>query len=306
MKDPSLHIIELRNRFIILDKFKITMENIENLPLKMERNAQVISVLSRNAEVWNKISKFQAAIDRLISNQEKLVELQTILNKDVKAIEKTKNERRKELEDRTMTLVRIMQVFAHDKKKGKLQRKLFHLTYEFVENCMDLELVDISKEIWLIANKFGGYAITFVTKIKAALNPENGKATSKFEKEFGLNPEMIKNLEEAILSFIKAMIPYNEEMARKSKVAIKMKEINKKTKKLLANKIDRFVLMFENENPGFYKEYHDLREDHYYKHVKETINQETDFNELLVDDKLVIQAEPKVKSIVNQLPKKRG
>ncbi|HZK96137.1 MAG TPA: hypothetical protein VFC67_18200 [Prolixibacteraceae bacterium] len=282
------------------------MENIENLPLKMERNAQVISVLSRNAEVWNKVSKFQAAIDRLISNQEKLVELQTILNKDVKAIEKTKNERRKELEDRTMTLVRIMQVFAHDKKKGKLQRKLFHLTYEFVENCMDLELVDISKEIWLIANKFGGYAITFVTKIKAALNPENGKATSKFEKEFGLNPEMIKNLEEAILSFIKAMIPYNEEMARKSKVAIKMKEINKKTKKLLANKIDRFVLMFENENPGFYKEYHDLREDHYYKHVKETINQETDFNELLVDDKLVIQAEPKVKSIVNQLPKKRG
>ena len=282
------------------------MENIENLPLKMERNAQVISVLSRNAEVWNKVSKFQAAVDRLISNQEKLVELQTILNKDVKAIEKTKNERRKELEDRTMTLVRIMQVFAHDKKKGKLQRKLFHLNYEFVENCMHLELIDISKDIWLIANKFGGYALTFESKIKAALNPENGKATSKFEKEFGLDADMIKNLEEAILNFIKAMIPYNEEMAEKEKVAIKMKEFSKKTKKLLANKIDRFVLMFENENPGFYKEYHDLREDHYYKHVKETINQETDFNELLVDDKLVVKAEPKVKSIVNQRPKKRG
>jgi len=282
------------------------MENIENLPLKMERNAQVISVLSKNAEVWNKVSKFQAAVDRLISNQEKLVELQTILNKDVKAIEKTKNERRKELEDRTMTLVRIMQVFAHDKKKGKLQRKLFHLNYEFVENCMHLELIDISKDIWLIANKFGGYALTFESKIKAALNPENGKATSKFEKEFGLDADMIKNLEEAILNFIKAMIPYNEEMAEKEKVAIKMKEFSKKTKKLLANKIDRFVLMFENENPGFYKEYHDLREDHYYKHVKETINQETDFNELLVDDKLVVKAEPKVKSIVNQRPKKRG
>ena len=282
------------------------MENIENLPLKMERNAQVISILSRNTEVWKKVSKFQDAVDRLISNQEKLVELQALLNKDITFIEKAKNDRRKELEDSTMTVVRIMQVFAHDKKKGKLQRKLFHLTYEFVENCMDLELIDISKDIWLIANKFGGYALTFESKIKAALNPENGKATSKFEKEFGLNADMIKNLEESILSFIKAMIPYNEEMAGKAKVAIKMKEINKKTKKLLANKIDRFVLMFENENPGFYKEYHDLREDHYYKHVKETINQETDFNELLVDDKLVIQAEPKVKSIANQRPKKRG
>ena len=272
------------------------MENIENLSLKMERNAQVISVLLRNVEVWNKVSKFQTAVNRLISNQEKLVELQALLNKDITVIEKAKNERRKELEDSTITVVRIMQVFAHDKKKGKLQRKLFHLTYEFVENCMDLELIDISKDIWLIANKFGGYAITFVNKIKAALDPENVKATGKFEKEFGLNPGMIKNLEEAILSFINAMIPYNKEMAEKGKVTIKMKEINKKTKKLLANKIDRLVLMFENESPGFYKEYHELREDHYYKHVKETINQETDFNELLVDENALVETKPKTKS----------
>jgi len=271
------------------------MENTGNFALKMDRNAQVISILSRNAEVWKKVSKFQEAVDRLISNQEKLVELQALLNKDITVTEKAKNERRKELEDRTMTVVRIMQVFAHDKKKGKLQRKLYHLTYEFIENCMDLELVEISKEIWLIANKFGGYALTFVSKIKAALDPENSKATNKFEKEFGLNPGMIKNLEEAILSFIKAMIPYNEEMAEKGKVVIKMKAINKKTKKLLTNKIDRLVLMFENENPGFYKEYHDLREDHYYKHVKETINQETDFNELLLNENELVETKPKSK-----------
>ncbi len=268
------------------------MEKAENFILKLDRNTQVISVLSRHAEVWNKVSKFQTAVDGLTSNQEKLVELQALLNKDITAIEKAKNERRKELEDRTMTLVRIMQVFAHDKKKRKLQRKLYHLTYEYVENCLDLELVEISKEIWLIANKFGGYALTFVSKVKAALDPDNVKATNKFEKEFGLNPDMIKNLEEAILNFIKAMIPYNEEMAEKEKVAIKMKEFNKKTKKLLANKIDRFVLMFENENPGFYKEYHELREDHYYKHVKETINQETDFQDLLLDENVMVEAKP--------------
>ena len=268
------------------------MEKVENFILKLDRNTQVISVLSRHAEVWNKVSKFQTAVDGLTSNQEKLVELQALLNKDITAIEKAKNERRKELEDRTMTLVRIMQVFAHDKKKRKLQRKLYHLTYEYVENCLDLELVEISKEIWLIANKFGGYALTFVSKVKAALDPDNVKITNKFEKEFGLNPDMIKNLEEAILNFIKAMIPYNEEMAEKEKIAIKMKEFNKKTKKLLANKIDRFVLMFENENPGFYKEYHELREDHYYKHVKETINQETDFQDLLLDENVKVEAKP--------------
>jgi len=272
------------------------MENIENFNLKIDRNAQVIGVLSRNAEFWNKISKFQTAVDQLISNQGKLVELQALLNKDISAIENEKNERRKELEDKTMTVVRIMQVFAHDKKKGKLQRKLFHLTHQFVENCVDLELVEISKEIWLMANKFGGYAITFVNKIKAALDPENVKATNKFEKEFGLNPDMIKNLENAILSFIKAMFPYNEEMAEKEKVAIKMKQINKKTKKLIANKIDRLVLLFENESPGFSNEYHDLREEHHNKQVKETINQETDFQELLQDENILVETKPKSKA----------
>lgn len=276
------------------------MENIENFTLKKDRNAQVISILSRHAEVWNKVSKFQVAVDRLESNQKKLVDLHALLGKDISAFEKVKDDRRKELEDRTMTLVRIMQVFAHDKKKGKLQRKLYHLTYEYVENCLDLELVEISKKIWLIANKFGGYALTFVSKVKAALDPKNTKDTNKFEKEFGLNHDMIKNLEESILSFIKAMIPFNEKMAEKEKVAIKMKEINKKTKKLLTNKIDRLVLMFENEYPDFYKEYHDLREDHFYKHVKETINQEADFHDLLLDENEIVEAKPKLKPKAHQ------
>ncbi len=272
------------------------MENIENFTLKMDRNMQVIDILSRYANVWQKVAKFQTAVDRLISNQDKLVELQALLNKDITAIEKTKNERRKELEDRTMTLVRIMQVFAHDKKKEKLQRKLYHLNYEYIENCQDLELIEISKKIWLVVNKFGGYALTFVSKIKAALDPENAKATNKFEKEFGLNPDMIKNLEEAILNFIKAIFPYNEEMAEKEKVGMKMKQINKKTKKLLFNKIDRLVLMFENENPAFYMEYQMLREDHHHQHIKETINQETDFQELLLGDNEPVETKTKLKA----------
>jgi hypothetical protein len=272
------------------------MENIENFTIKMDRYVQVINVLSRNAEVWNKVSKFQAAVDRLIANQQKMSDLHAFFNKDISTVEKTKNDRRKELENSIMIVARIMQVFAHDKKKGKLQRKLYHLTYEYVENCLDLELVEIAKEIWLIANKFGGYALTFVSKIKTALDPENIKATNKFEKEFGLNPDMIKNLEDAILNFIKAMLPYNEEMAEKEKAANKIKEINKKTKKLLTNKIDRLVLIFENENPDFYKEYHDLREDHYYKHIKETIGQETDFQELLRNENELVETNPKSKA----------
>jgi len=271
------------------------MENIKNLTLKLDSNAQIINLLSRNIEILNKVSKFQVAVDQLNSNQKKLVDLLALLSKDITTIEKNKYDQRKELEDRTMSVIRIMQVFAHDKKKKKLQRRLYHLTSEYIQNCLDMELIKISKKIWLLANKFGGYALTFVNKIKSSLNPDNLKASNKFEKEFGLNPVMIKNIEEANIRFIEAMLLFQDEMEEKEKVAMKIKEINKKTKKLLTNKIDRFVLMFENENPCFFHEYRELREDQLYKQIKETNDQETDFQDLLLDENQMNPVEPKVK-----------
>ena len=270
------------------------MKDFKDYNLKLERNAQIIGVLSRNIEVWNKVSKFQSAVDQLESNQKRLLDLNALLCKDLSAIERDKNDRRKELEDRIMIVVRILQAFAHDKKKSKLQKRLYYITPEYVPDYLDLELIKISRKIWMIANKYGGYGLTFISKINSALNPKNLNTEKKFEKEFGLSPDMIKNLEEAIISFIKAMLLYNKEMDEKGKVALKMKKINKRTKKLLTNKIDRFVLMFENDNPAFYNEYFDLK-DHFYKQIKEALNEETDFQELLVDENQMIQIEPKVK-----------
>ncbi len=268
------------------------MENIKNLTLKMEGNALLIDLLTKNIEIVNSVSKFQSALEQLNSNQQKLEYLNALLNKDVTSVEKVKNDRRKALEDRTMVVIRIMQVFAHDKKKSKLQSRLYHLNSEYVQNCTDMELIKISKRIWRIANKTGGYALTFVDKIKSALNPENLKATNKFEKEFGLNSSMIRNIEEANISFIEAMLIYDDAMNEKEERALKMKKINKQIKKLLANKIDRLALMFENDNPGFYADYRELRDKQLQKQKKETNDQKTNFSELLQGEN---QAKPKLK-----------
>ena len=90
---------------------------------------------------------------------------------------------------------------------------------------------------------------------------------------------MIQNLEDSILNFITAMHPFNEEIENHGKVVLKMKKINKKTKKLIRNKIDQQVHNFENENPTFYNEYFDLK-DHFYKQIKEALNEEITSQEL--------------------------
>ena len=131
------------------------MENIRDFSIKQNSYAQIISLLSKNVAVWNKISKFQQAFDRLVSNQKKAEELLVLFTKDLTTLDKAKNDKRKELEDSTLKVVRIMQIFAHDKKKSKLQRALFNINATYIQNCPDMELIKIAKKNFLIANKFG-------------------------------------------------------------------------------------------------------------------------------------------------------
>jgi len=270
------------------------MKDFKDYNLSLDRNTQIIGVLSRNIEVWNKVSKFKSVVDQLKSNQKKMLKLNDLLFKDISSIEKDKHDRRKELEDTTMTIVRILQNFAHDMQKIKLQKRLYYITPENVQNYLDTELLTVSKKIWKVSDKYGKYDQTFIRRINSALNPANLTSTNQLQKEFGLNPDMIKNLEEAILNFITAMHPYYAEVEKMGKLALKMKKIDKKTKRNLINKIDRLVCNFENENPIFYNEYFDLK-DRFYKKIDETLIEENAFPELPVDENKITRLDPEDK-----------
>jgi|WetSurMetagenome_2_1015567.scaffolds.fasta_scaffold400966_1 hypothetical protein len=252
------------------------MENMKDISLKLDENEHLINLLNRNPEILDKVSKFRVAVNRLESNQNKLVDLNSKLGKDTTDAENDKNDRRKGLIEVALPVILILQVFAHDRKKENLQRRLYFLTPENVQNSSDTELIETSKKIWLIANKYGRFSLSFANKIKSLLDPNNSKDTIKFEKEYGLSPEMFRNFEEAILRFIETSLLYEGEMAKKEKVAIKIKKINKLTKKLISNKIDRFAILFENENPEFYHEYCGIRGNHLKKQIKESLDQESD------------------------------
>ncbi len=248
------------------------MIKFKDFNAKLQGTSLVIGVLSKNLEILNKVSRFHDHYDVLVSNQKKLIDLNLLFSKDITSFEKVRNERRNELLEKTMTVIRVMQVFASDKKKKNLQLRLDHLSPEFLHDSSDMDLIKISKKVWLIANKHGGYAMTFVNRIKSALNPENSKVNLKFEKKYGLIPEMIKNIEEANISFINSVIQYQGVVKEKENLASDMKMIFKESKKLLAKKIDKFALLFESKNPAFYKEYSQARE-------KQLLKIEIGFNE---------------------------
>lgn len=274
---------------------KRVMKKIKNYAEKLDSYAEINSLLSNNNEIPKKVSRFQIAVEQLNSNQKNLMELYPLLNKDITSSEKVKNKRRVELIEKLMPVIRIMQAFAFDKKKKNLQKKVEYLTVDYIQNCSDNELIKISKNIWLITTKNAGYTTTYIDKIKSTLNPNKSKAIIKFKKEYGLKPEMIKNIEELNIKFIESLLIYKAEMKEKEKIAIKMKKINKQTKNLVTNKIDRFVLLFERENPSFFNDYSALREKQKLTELAETLNQEANPQNLSVAEKQAHSTEPKIK-----------
>ncbi|MEI6697150.1 MAG: hypothetical protein WCO13_13935 [Bacteroidota bacterium] len=246
------------------------MEDIKNYTIKLDNNAQLIGLLSNNVEISNKVARFQSAIEKLKSKQKKADELHSFLILDISTIEKDKNKKRIELEKTLLPLIRIMQVFAFDKKKKNLQKKLEYLTLDYIQKCSDIELIKIVKKIWLLADKNAGYSLIFNSKGKSTLNTDSIKKINKFEKEYGLNPALIKNIEKTNLKFIESKFVYQSEIKEKGKAAKKIKNLLKQTEDLFKNTIDQFVKMFESDYPDFYKDYHLLRANKPKSKIKET------------------------------------
>lgn len=237
--------------------------------LKLDNNKQLINVLSRHNEITGKISSFQSALDQLNSNQKKLTQLYAILGKDTMAVENSKNDRRKELVSKMMPVITIMQIVAYDKKKKNLLQRLEHLTPEYLGTCPDTDLINISKKLWMTANKYAGYSLAFIRKIKSSLKGDKLRAIVKLEKQYGLIPQMVKNIEEANIMFIEALLLYEDEMKEKEKIVRKIKKMDGQTEDLLKNKIDRFVLLFENETPAFYRDYQKARKNQFFQNISE-------------------------------------
>ena len=79
----------------------------------MDGNAQVIAILSKNIEIPNKISGFQTAQLQLNFYQKKMEDLFSSLGEDTMTVEKTKNDRRNELIEKTLPVITILEIFAY-------------------------------------------------------------------------------------------------------------------------------------------------------------------------------------------------
>lgn len=236
------------------------MDKVKKLTLNMDDNAQIISLISRGVEITKNIAIIQVAFKQFISKQKKMAALNALLSQDLSELEQNMLIRREELIEITIQVIKILQCFSLDQRKKNLQQRLKCFTSGYIQGCSDSELLKISKKTELISNRYGGILYSNLNNSKYPENTDSSLSILNFGKEYGLNRELIFQLEEAKNRFIRSVHSYHLEKKGREKAAKRIKFLNKQTDKLLATKIDRFIPLFEVENPGFYKDYCRLRE----------------------------------------------
>lgn len=226
---------------------------------KIESCQLISDVLQDYQKQAENISAFNKAIEDLNTKTKKLLKLQSLAEKDNEMVEVEKNKCRTELIEKTLTVLTILKIYVYDQKKQKPERQLEKITPDVIQQCTDMVLINIVQKVWRIVNKYGGFSLVFVDKLKVKKIASNAKVISKLEKQYGLAPSMIRDMEEAYLLFINAFYIYEIELAEKRDLIKKIKKTSSRAEKLIENKLDRFVSLFEKKSPEFCQAYNNAR-----------------------------------------------
>lgn len=235
-----------------MKSYKINKQKIESCQL-------ISDVLQDYQKQAENISAFNKAIEDLNTKTKKLLKLQSLAEKDNEMVEVEKNKCRNELIEKTLTVLTILKIYLYDQKKQKPERQLEKITPDVIQLCTDMVLINIVQKVWRIVNKYGGFSMVFVDNLKVKKIASNAKVISKLEKQYGLAPSMIRDMEEAYLLFINAFYIYEIELAEKRDLIKKIKKTSSRAEKLIENKLDRFVSLFEKKSPEFCQAYNNAR-----------------------------------------------
>lgn len=235
-----------------MKSYKINKQKIESCQL-------ISDVLQDYQKQAENIMAFNKAIEELNAKTKKLLKLQSLVEKDNGLVEVAKNKCRTELIEKTLTVLTILKIYVYDQKKQKSERQLEKITPDVLLQCSDIVLINIVQKIWQIVNKYGGFSLVFVDKLKVKKISSNAKVISMLEKQYGLVPSMIKDMEEAYLLFINEFYIYENELSEKTELIKKIKKTSSRAEKLIENKLDRFVSLFEKKSPEFCQAYNNAR-----------------------------------------------
>ncbi len=230
------------------------MTTKQSIALKMY--LKVRDVFEENLTKWADASEIKSSCEDFNSNTDKIIELENEFKKDISSFTVAKAAKREKLVNTAVPILNVLQVYAYDIKDDSLAKKINYSRNKLTK-MKDLALVDKCKFAWKITKQLYGKSLTMGNE--SAKKDKKALANSVNIKGYGVNGQMIDNLEVANKEFIDATLALKDAISYKNKCAKKITDKVKSNDKILRNRLDKLLTLFELTDQNFYKSYTDAR-----------------------------------------------
>jgi hypothetical protein len=209
----------------------------------------VFSVMNDHKEIWSGVFQLKGVFKKFSENLSRLTALKTEQEKDLQPLLDAVSEKRDSLIVAVHPVTNILLAYANDIKKKELIKKL-KLSINKLTSSNDLDLIEYSKVIYKVAKKLYKKSLT------KTVNHDN-KSVSIID--YGLNEKMIIDLKVASKEFVGTLLALHEAIQNKDLMSREISSILKKNDKMLKNKLDLLITIFETSKTDFYKSYMEAR-----------------------------------------------
>lgn len=248
------------------------MEQVDVILRRVEHNKTLISNLQKNSNLTN-YKVFNSVMFKLAERITKLEKLAEEIVQPLDQVFTKKDIQKNNLLTNFKHVVGILNLV--EGKRSKKIKKIYQSDKK-LQKISDKQLISVSKDAVTIANKLGGFSVAGFDKITTKTLQIKFERARKLSEDLGLTQDKVKKLEEATLNFARTMVEVNVIIKEKSKVMNQMTKLLDANDKLLEQRMDKFVEVYEKPGSNFSKTYKSLRvpEDSGKKEKKEKTEKE--------------------------------
>jgi hypothetical protein len=223
---------------------------------KLKMYMEISGLMEKNLNKWSNVIEIKNTYEDFLNNNDKIIELKADHDKDISPVISSKAAKREELINKAVPIANVLQVYAYDANDKDLSKSV-NFSRNKLTKSKDSELIDKCNIIWKTAKKLYGKSLSSAEEV--INSNKKARQASPNISGYGLSGQMIDELEEANKAFIDAILELKDAISHKNKCAKKVNEHIKTNDKLLRNKLDRLMTLFETSEPGFYQDYKKAR-----------------------------------------------
>jgi len=216
---------------------------------KLNMYNTVLGVMNDHKEIWTKVYQLKNVFEKFAENTINLTALKTEQEKDLQPLVSVMFEKRESLILLCTPVVNIILAYSHDNKEKKLLNKM-NVSKDKLAKSKDSDLIEECKTTYKAAKKL------YKRSVGEAKNSESKEISIL---EYGLSEKMIVDLKAAVNDFINSRLALHDAIQGKDKMDKHITTVLKKNGKLLKNKMDLLITIFETSKPDFYKSYMEAR-----------------------------------------------